>query len=445
MAEIIIMPKLGFNMDEGQLVKWHKAVGDKVAKGEILFEINTDKTTMPVEATTDGVLLAILLEEGGYADVFTPIAVIGAAGEDYAAALAAAQKGGAAGAGGSPAASAVPESPAAATGAPAAVSAAGLKLTPKAKKLIADENIDPSSLAGIQGTGFQGGITAKDIKASPLARKIAAASGVDLAAVAGSGPGGKVMKADIPAAGAASSGAAQQSGVKKILSVTPYKGIRKIIGDKLAQSKFTAPHLYFTDCVDTSNLTEFRARLNEKTDVKIAVSDLLTMAAAKALKKYPGVNASLVDGQIVAYKSVNVGTAVAGNNGLIVPVIKDVQEKSLEDVARESKDLVARAKEGRLEQHEYSDGTFTISNLGMFGIENFTAIINGTEAAILSVSSVRKKAVVVTGENGDDCITIRPMMNIQLSVDHRLIDGLLAAQFVGYIKRLLENPLLILV
>jgi pyruvate dehydrogenase E2 component (dihydrolipoamide acetyltransferase) len=434
MAEIIIMPKLGFNMDEGQLVKWYKAVGDKVTEGELLFEINTDKTTMPVEATCGGTVLAILLEEGAFANVFTPIAVVGIPGEDYAAALASA--------GGSslPVKSAAPD--AAVSPAPA-LPAGEIKLTPKARKLIKDEGIDPSSLSGIKGTGYQGGITAKDIKASPLARKVAAAAGVDLAAVCGHGAGGKVMKADVITHAAASP--PRQAGEKKILSVTPYKGIRKVIGDKMVQSKRTAPHLYFTEIVDTTNLTAFRKQLNETAEVKIAVSDVLTMAAAKALKKYPQVNASLIDGEIIAYRSINVGTAVAGNNGLIVPVVKDVQEKRLTDVARESKDLVTRAKEGQLKPHEYSDGTFTISNLGMFGIENFTAIINGTESAILSVSSVRKKAVVVTDTDGEDRVVIRPMMNIQLTVDHRLIDGLLAVSFVGYVKQLLENPVLILV
>lgn len=437
MAEIIIMPKLGFNMDEGQLVKWHKAVGDTVTKGEVLFEINTDKTTMPVEATSDGSLLDILLEEGAFAGVFTPIGVIGEPGEDYAAALTAAQSGDA------PVASDAKEGATPTPAAIAAVPAANLKLTPKAKKLVQDEGIDPAHLAEIKGTGYQGGITAKDIKASPLARKIATATGVDLATVAGTGVGGKVMKSDVLSA-AAPADSPVQNGAKKILSTAPYKGIRKIIGDKLSKSKFTAPHLYFTDSVDTTNLTVIRKQLNEMSEVKIAVSDLLTMAAAKALKKYPGVNSSLIDGEIVTYKSINVGTAVAGNNGLIVPVIKDVQEKSLTDVACESKDLITRAKAGSLEQHEYADGTFSISNLGMFGIENFTAIINGTEASILAVSSVRKRAVVITGEDGEDAIAIRPMMNIQLSVDHRLIDGLLAAQFVGYLKKLLENPMRIL-
>jgi pyruvate dehydrogenase E2 component (dihydrolipoamide acetyltransferase) len=451
-AEIIIMPKLGFNMDEGQLVKWHKVVGDPVTKGEVLFEINTDKTTMSVEATSDGTLLAILLKEGAFADVFTPIAVVGAPGEDYSAPLAEAQKKSETAASGSAVAadSALGVSTAAsikdACIKDASIKDASIKelrLTPKAKKLLKDEGIDPSSLIGIQGTGYQCGITAKDIKASPLARKLAAATGVDLAAVTGTGIGDKIMKGDVAAAQLAESATPPDG--RKILSVAPYKGIRKIIGDKLSQSKFTAPHLYFTESVDTTAFTAMQKQLNEIAEVKIAVSDLLTMAAAKALKKHPGVNASLIDEKIVQYKSVNVGTAVAGNNGLIVPVVKDVQEKSLTDVARESKDLIARAKEGRLEPHEYSGGTFTISNLGMFGIENFTAIINGTESAILSVSSVRKKAVAVAGETGEDVIGIRPMMNIQLSVDHRLIDGLLAAQFIGAVKRLLENPIEMLI
>ena len=441
MAEVIIMPKLGFNMDEGQLVKWHKAVGETVSKGEVLFEINTDKTTMPVEATADGTVLKLLLEEGEFADVFTPIAVIGQPGEDPDAALATA------------AGAAVPasntETAAAPTAEPqpaAAVSAdiKGLKLTPKAKKLVKDEGIDPASLAGIKGTGFQGGITAKDIKASPLARKMAEKAGVDLAAVAGTGAAGKVMKADVKRAVQAPAPSAPSTDNLQIASVAPYKGVRKIIGEKLAHSKFTAPHLYFTDAVDTTAMTAFRKKLNETSEVKIAFSDLLTMAACKALKKFPGINVTLKNDQIITYKSINVGTAVAGNNGLVVPVIKNVQNKTLTDVAKESKDLVARAKEGKLTPEEYSEGTFSISNLGMFGIGNFTAIINAPEAAILSVSSVRKTPVVVTDEDGNDTIAIRPMMNIQLSVDHRLIDGLLASQFVEYMKELLENPIQIL-
>lgn len=445
MAEVICMPKLGFNMDEGQLVRWCKAVGEEVKKGEVLFEINTDKTTMPVEATGDGVLLKTMLGENEYADVFTPIAVVGAAGEDADAALAAYDEG--AEGGSAPATPAEEENAAlvatAAEAAPA-VDVKDLKLTPKAKKLVKDEGIDPASLKDIKGTGFRGGITAKDIKASPLARKLAEKSGVDLATVAGTGINGKIMKADVEkAASAAPAAAPAENPDKKILSSVPYKGVRKIIGDKLAESKFTAPHLYFTDAVDTTNMTAFRKQMNEVSDRKITVSDILVYAASKALQKFPGINSSLVDGNIVTYKSTNIGVAVAGDNGLIVPVIKNVQEKTLTAISEENRDLVDRAKEGHLKPEEYSGGTFSISNLGMFGIGNFTAIINPPEAAILSISSVRKTPVVIE-EDGEDKIVIRPMMNIQLSVDHRLIDGLLASQFVEYMKELLENPLKIL-
>ncbi len=445
MAEVIIMPKLGFNMDEGELVAWHKKVGDTVKKGELFFEINTDKTTMPIEAASDGVVLKIMVEEGATVEVFTPVAVVGEAGEDPEEALAAGVV--TASVDGKVDTSAETEKETAQAPAKEAAAATqtvdlkDLKLTPKAKKLIKDENLDVASIAAIEGTGYQGGITARDIKASPLAKKVAEKTGVDLACVEGTGVGGKIMKADVEKAAAAPAAAGTEE--KKILSTTPYKGVRKIIGDKLAESKFTAPHLYFTDAVDTTNMTAFRRELNAVSDRKITVSDLLVYAASKALQKYPQINSSLVDGSIVCYKSTNVGVAVAGDNGLIVPVIKNVQEKTLTAVSEENRDLVDRAKVGRLKPEEYTGGTFSISNLGMFGIDNFTAIINPPEAAILSISSVKKTPVVIE-EDGEDKIVIRPMMNIQLSVDHRLIDGLLAAQFVGYMKELLENPLKIL-
>ena len=433
MAEIIIMPKLGYNMDKGKLIKWCFAPGDTIRKGEVLFEIETDKTIMPVEATAEGTLLATLIEEGTLVDVFTPICAIGAPGDDYSAALNAA--------GGTPPAVPVLAAPVLVSQTQSlGIPVGDIKLTPKAKKLVKDEGIDISSLSAIQGTGYQGGITDKDIKATPLARKIAQSTGADISAATATGAGGKVTKADIEAIKPDTS-----SDDKKILSRTPYGGVRKIIGERLLESKRSAPHIYFTDSVDTTNLTALRSRLNEVAEVKIAVSDLLTLAASKALGKYPQINSSLSGQDVVVYKSINIGTAVAGNNGLIVPVVRNVQEKSLTQITKESRDLVARAKEGRLGQQEYSGGTFTISNLGMFGIENFTAIINPPEAAILAVSSVRKKAVVISDENGDDSIAIRPIMNIQLTVDHRLIDGLLAAQFIGHIKMLLENPMLILI
>ncbi|MDR2503035.1 MAG: 2-oxo acid dehydrogenase subunit E2 [Deltaproteobacteria bacterium] len=436
MAHIVIMPKLGFNMDEGQLVKWHKKVGERVVKGDTLFDIHTDKTTMPVESTVDGVLLKIMLQEWERAPVFTPVAVLGQAGEDPDAALAAA---------GAPAsATAQADAPsknpggAAPSGQGVPVSTA-LRLTPKARKMAQEEGLYLPSLASVQGTGFQGGITARDIKASPLARKTAAQAGVDLASVHGTGIGGKVMQADVRAAAPA-----PHAETKKIYSVQPYSGIRRIIGERLADSKFSAPHAYFADSVDVARLNAFRAQLLEG-GVRAGFSDLLILAVCKALRRYPEINVSLEGDRIVAYAGINIGLAVAGNNGLVVPVVKDAQEKSLENIAAETRDLVERARAGRLLPEEYSGGTFTISNLGPFGLEDFTAIINPPEAAILAVSAVRKKAVVISGADGEDAIAVRPVMGIRLSADHRLIDGLLAANFIKYLKELLENPIRMLV
>ena len=445
MAKVIIMPKLGFTQDEGSLVAWHKQIGESVKKGEPFFDVHTDKSVVTIDAAENGTLLKIVVEPETTVPVFTPIAVIGDPGEDADAALKAhvmdvapdaavkadfnddAEE------------TAKEEAPA-----QQETDIKSLKLTPKAKALIKNEGYDVNSVAKIQGTGFEGGITAKDIKASPLAKKIADEMNVPLESISGSGAQGKVMKKDVLAVATQKK---EDKGTedKQILEKIPYSGVRKIIGDRLSQSKFTAPHLYFTDSIDTTNLTAFRKMLNEKSEQKIAFSDLRVKAVSKALIKFPNVNASLVDDEIVVYKSTNIGSAVAGDNGLIVPVIKNAQDKTLTQIAQESRDLVERAKTGRLKPEEYSGGTFSISNLGMFGIENFTAIINPPEAAILSVSSIRKKAVVVTNEAGEDEICIRPMMNIQLTVDHRIIDGLLASQFVEYVKELLEEPLKILI
>lgn len=442
MAKVIIMPRLDFAQEDGQMGEWHKKVGETVSKGEAFFDIYTGKSVVTVDAVDNGTLLKIVVEPEETVPVFTPIAVVGELGEDADAALkayAAENGGGEEPPAEAPAAEAAPAAEPAASG----EELGSLKLTPKARKLVQDEGYDPESIRQIQGTGFQGGITYEDIKASPLARKIAEKNNVDLTGVSGTGTGGRIMKADVEAA--MKKPAPTVDSDKIVASRVPYSGVRQIIGQRLSQSKFTAPHLYFTDEVDTTNMTAFRKMLLEKGEAKVSVSDILIMAASKALQKYPGINSSLVDNEIVTYESTNVGMAVAGSNGLVVPVVKNVQRKTIGAVAAETRDLVARAKEGRLAPSEYSGGTFSISNLGMFGIKNFTAIINPPESAILSISSVRKTPVVVTDpETQEDRLEIRPMMNIQLSVDHRVIDGLLAAQFVGYMKELLEEPIKIL-
>ena len=424
MAKIVIMPKLGYTQDEGELIQWCKAEGETVKKGEPFFEVQTDKTVIRVDATEDGTVLKLLAEPGTVMPVFTPIAVIGRPGEDPVEVLKSektdgdavtqAEKNGA------------EEEP--------------VRMTPRARRFAAEQGLDLKEIAGIKGTGYEGGITERDIKASPLARKMAPDLGIDLRTVQGTGAQGKIRKADILRAASA---AGEKPGLR-IAEEIPYRGIRRVIGERMSQSKREVPHACFSDAADTGKLTALRSLINEKGEYRVSLSDLLIVAVGKALQKYPLMNVSLQGDRIIRYESVNIGTAVAGEAGLIVPVVKNVQEKSLRQIAAETRELFSRAQKGRLQPEEYSEGTFTVSNLGMTGIEDFCAIVNPPEAGILAVSAIRKKPVVVTGEDGDDRIEIRPMMKIRLSVDHRVVDGMLAAQFVYEIKRLLEEPTLLL-
>lgn len=469
MAEVIIMPKLGFNMNEGKLVQWYKNEGDEIAKGEPLFSIETDKTNMDIEATSDGVVKKLLIEEGDQIPVTLPIAVVGAADEDVSAVVADAkaqlESGGAA------PAEEKEEAPAAAPAEekkPAAVPKAEggrLKITPRARRVAAENDLSIEDLA-ITGTGCQGGICEQDIldylesnkiKATPVAAAMAKAEGIDLADITGTGVNGKIMKEDVEKAVAATAKKAEAAAEaaadeaeftadgKEILEKVPYAGVRKVIGDRLSESKFTAPHLYFTQKVNMEDVIALRKKVNAAQDKKTSVTDFIARATVIALQKYPEMNSSLVGDTIIKYRSVNLGIAVASPTGLIVPNIKDSQNLSVVELSKASTPLFEKAREGKLAIDEYSGGTFTISNLGMFGIENFTAIINPPEVGILSISSTKDEPFVVTKEDGNKEIQIKPMMNIQLTVDHRIIDGLLAAQFVTEIKKLLENPISLLV
>ncbi len=469
MAEVIIMPKLGFNMNEGKLVQCYKNEGDEIAKGEPLFSIETDKTNMDIEATSDGVVKKLLIEEGDQIPVTLPIAVVGAADEDVSAVVADAkaqlESGGAA------PAEEKEEAPAAAPAEekkPTAVPKAEggrLKITPRARRVAAENDLSIEDLA-ITGTGWQGGICEQDIldylesnkiKATPVAAAMAKAEGIDLADITGTGVNGKIMKEDVEKAVAAAAKKAEAAAEaaadeaeftadgKEILEKVPYAGVRKVIGDRLSESKFTAPHLYFTQKVNMEDVIALRKKVNAAQDKKTSVTDFIARATVIALQKYPEMNSSLVGDTIIKYRSVNLGIAVASPTGLIVPNIKDSQNLSVVELSKASTPLFEKAREGKLAIDEYSGGTFTISNLGMFGIENFTAIINPPEVGILSISSTKDEPFVVTKEDGSKEIQIKPMMNIQLTVDHRIIDGLLAAQFVTEIKKLLENPISLLV
>ena len=271
--------------------------------------------------------------------------------------------------------------------------------------------------------------------------------GIALEGVRGSGVYGKIMKRDLEALEkAAAPGAQTTADGKEILEIVPYSGVRKIIGDRLAQSKFTAPHLYFTQKVNLDKLLDLRKQINDVQEKKTSVTDYIAKAVIKCLQKYPDMNESLVGDQIVKYKSVNLGIAVAAPAGLIVPVVKNANCKTVVEISREASALLFdKARNGKLTPDEYTGGTFTVSNLGMFGIENFTAIINPPEVGILAVSATKDEPFVVQNADGSKSVEIKPMMNITLTVDHRVIDGLLAAQFVTEVKRLLENPIELLV
>ena len=485
MATAIIMPKAGMAMEEGTIMKWLKAEGQQVEQGEPLLEILTDKVVMEVEAQVSGTLIKILKEEGEVVPVTKIIGYLGEAGEK---APEAEEIKGTAETAGTPEAAiartaaaegekaeekeaanakaaAEPEiktNPAHLSGKPAA--------TPAAKRIAGERGID---LLKVRGSGENGEIKARDVEAykemsiSPLARRAAEAEGIDVTELRGSGHAGKILMKDVEGklqetAGGQEASAvnAQEAGAKgagkleagqqtadgkEIAEVIPYSGVRKVIGQRMVESKFTAPHLYFTQKVDLEKLLTVRKTINESQTKKTSVTDYISKAVIKAIKKYPDFNQSLMGDEIVRYERVNLGIAVAAPGGLIVPVIKDADDKSVVELSKEAGVLFEKARTGKLKPDEYTGGTFTISNLGMFGIENFTAIINQPEVGILAVSATKDEPVVVKDESGSKSIQIKPMMNITLTVDHRVIDGLLAAQFVTEVKRLLENPIELLI
>lgn len=469
MAELVIMPKLGFNMSEGKLIKWYKNEGDPIKKGEALFSVETDKTSIDIESTEDGFVRKLFIEAGSKLAVTLPIAIIAGEDENIDGIVTDAMKqlgrdGGEAPSGASgkeDARAAVAETVSKNDGEAVGLGVKSLKAggrimaTPRARRKAAEIGIDLET-ADIIGTGYLGGISEKDLleyaasapklKASPLARKMAESEGLDISAISGTGSGGKIMKQDIKnAMGAAVQDAGLPSSYtydgKEILETAPYDGVRKIIGDRLSSSMFTAPHIFFTQKVNLDKLLEFRKQVNDSQEKKTSVTDYIAKAVVLTLKKYPDLNASLAGDVIEKYKSVNIGIAVASPSGLIVPVIKESQNMSVVEISKASAVLVEKARGGKLTPDEYTGGTFTISNLGMFGIDQFTAIINPPESGILAVSATKDEAVVITNEKGEKEIAIKPMMNITLSADHRVVDGLLAAQAVAEIKDLLEQPL----
>lgn len=424
MAAEFTMPQLGLTMTEGTVGRWYKKVGEAVAVGDVLVEISTDKITNQVEATASGTLLEILVVEGKTAQVKAVLAIIGEPGEKVVAV--------------SPKATEDKVQPTGVTKQESiAVPVAGdwVKASPLARKLARERGVD---LAVVTGTGPNGRVIERDVigfcdqqaspKASPLAAKIAVEHGVGLASM---DKGRRIMKDDVLAA-------VSPAPAPSAAGAMPLTGMRKVIADRMSLSWRTAPHVHNTVEVDMSEAIQLKNKI-ALMGVKLSLTEIIVKCAAKALVEYPMVNNSLVDGGLVINKDVNVGIAVALENGLIVPVVRNADQKSLSQLRAEIADLSGRARQGKLLPDEYSGGTFTVSNLGMYGVDHFTPIINPPESAILGVCRTVERPVVIDG-----AIVIRPVMNLVLGYDHRLIDGALASQFMARVRQLLEQPLLLI-
>jgi len=441
----VVLAKLSPTMEEGTIVKWTKNEGDPVKQGDVLAEIETDKANMEMEAQGSGVLRKILVPAGGKAPVGSLIGVIADPNEDISKMVASAAAPAAA-PGPAPAAAPAPPAPAPpqpqAQQPPPQTQAPQTAPAPPAPQPAAAA---PSTAPPPGPVPAPGAAESGRVKASPLARSMAAHRNIPLDAVAGSGPGGRIIKRDIESWGGASpaaraparetppapSGPAITPGQE-----LPVSNMRRVIAKRLAESMFTAPHFYVTVDIDMDAAVALREQLQRGEDVKVTYNDLVVKACAKALTRFPLVNASWAGDKIVTHGDVHVGVAVTIPDGLITPVVRNADRKSVLDISREVKDLATRARERKLKPEEFMGSTFTISNLGMFGVTDFTAIINPPESAILAVGAVQRVAVV--GE--DDGIRPGHRMKVTLSSDHRVVDGAMAAQFLSEVRRLLENP-----
>ncbi len=425
MAEIVRMPKMSDTMTEGVLVKWHKKVGDTVKNGDLVAEIETDKATMEFESYQAGTLLYIGIEEGKAAPVDAILAVLGKAGEDYKALLETEQAKAAA-----PAPAAAPAAKKEAAPAPVAATVAAPAPPPaipaqKVQEIVTSANGDART------------------KASPLAKRLAAEKGIDLSMLKGSGEHGRIVKRDIewfkPGTFVASGAMMPGAVTKESFEEVAVSQMRKTIARRLSESKFTAPHFYLTMDIDMDEVVKARESVNQIAAVKISFNDFVVKAVAAALRQHPAVNSSWLGDRIRTNHHINIGVAVAVDEGLLVPVVRFADSKTLSQIATEVKDYAKRAKEKKLQPQDWEGNTFTISNLGMFNIEEFTAIINPPDACILAVGAIKQVPVVKNG-------MVQPgnVMKVTLSCDHRVVDGVVGSKFLNTFKALLENPVILL-
>jgi pyruvate dehydrogenase E2 component (dihydrolipoamide acetyltransferase) len=419
MAEIIRMPKLSDTMTEGVVATWLKKVGEEVENGELLAEIETDKATMEFESFYDGVLLHIGVEEGQAAPVDSLLCILGEAGEDVSALLKQAEK--------DAPVEAVLEAPAPApapapTPAPAPAPVAAMAAS-SASSVVNPAPVVPSSNGRL--------------KASPLAKKLAEDRGLSIAHIPGSGEGGRVVKRDVEAFQVGTMGSSVP-GVERFTEVG-ISQMRKTIARRLAESKFTAPHFYLSVSIDMDAAMETRKSINDAGEVRVSFNDMVVKAAALALKKHPVVNSSWLEDRIRFNEHVHIGVAVSVDEGLLVPVVRHADGKRLSQIGTEVRDFAGKARDKKLQPSDWEGNTFTISNLGMFGIDEFTAIINAPDSCILAVGGINAVPVVKKGQ-----VVPGNVMKVTLSCDHRSVDGASGAAFLQDFKAFLENPVLML-
>lgn len=419
MATKVVMEALSPTMEEGRLVEWKKQEGDAVAAGDVLAEVETDKAVMELAARAEGTLLKQVITAGTTVPVGDLVAVLGEQGEDIS--------GLTAGAGAAPSPAPTPAARAPSPAAPAPQPAAATATTPAVLATTAPAPLPPRRA----GDGR--------IKASPLARKIAAERGLDLATISGTGPEGRIIRRDLEGIRPSPGGvrAPVRPGAGPAFEDVPLTQIRKTIAKRLAQSIGPVPTFYLTTDVDMTRAAEARDALNALgSEGKVSFNDIVIKATALALRQHRACNAWWQDDHIRYWNEVHIAMAVAVEDGLITPVIRDADQKSLREIGTEARDLAARSRDRRLRPEEYTGGTFSVSNLGMFGIDDFTAIINPPEAGIIAVGRITQKVVVLDGAP-----VVRPRMRITMSCDHRVIDGATGARFLQTLRTLLENPL----
>jgi len=423
MAEIIRMPRLSDTMEEGNIVGWLKAVGDQIEPGDILAEVETDKATMELESFQSGTLLYIGQKEGPV-PVDGIIAIIGEKGEDYKAQLKEAQD-----------------------STPSAAPSEQAKEEPKKEVTVTPQPSAAKVAAPMVQTISTPTDNGSRIKASPLAKSLAADAGVNIGSIPGTGDGGRIVKRDVEQFIASGGSQAIASGSVPVISLEPevqygdvaVSQMRKVIARRLGESKFTAPHFYLTVEINMDRAIDARNDLKAN-DIRVSFNDFIVKASAMALKKHPSINSSWMGDTIRVHSDVNIGVAVAVPDGLLVPVINNADQKSMTYINQEVREMAGKAKAKKLQPQEMSGNTFTISNLGMFGIEEFTAIINIPDACILAVGSIIEKPIVKNG-----AIVIGNIMKVTLSCDHRVVDGASGAQFLQTFRGMLENPIRMIV